>query len=69
MRDSIEYKGYTIKIEYNKKDKNYPYIAVARNGFEEIRKRGYDEQQAIDLTTALIDFTIASQELKKGEKL
>lgn len=62
MYGNIEYKGYSINVEFNKKDKNYPYTAIARNGFEVIKKRGYSEQQAIDLITSEIDFTIAVQE-------
>lgn len=32
MDRTIEYKGYIIKLEFNKKDKNYPYTAIADDG-------------------------------------
>lgn len=67
MDKSIEYKGYTIRIENNKKDKYYPVIAVARNGITELRKRGYDESQAIMLVESEIDFIISMQINNKKE--
>ncbi|HBN28375.1 hypothetical protein [Clostridium tyrobutyricum] len=60
----MNYKGYEIQIKPNPKNKEYPYIAVARKGLEVIEKRGYDEQQAIDLVESLIDFTLGIQEIK-----
>ena len=65
MNRPIEYRGYVIRTEFNKKDKNYPFIAVARKGSEELKKRGYDEQQAVDLVTSEIDFILAIQAKNK----
>jgi len=59
----MNYKGYEIEIKDNPKNKEYPYIAVARKGIEVIEKRGYDRQQAINLVEDLIDYTISVQEL------
>lgn len=62
--DDIEAEGKLNSIKPNPKNKEYPYIAVARKGLEVIEKRGYDEQQAIDLVESLIDFTLGIQEIK-----
>lgn len=59
----MNYKGYEIQVKSNPKNKEYPFIAVARNRDETIEKRGYDEQQAINLVKSLIDFTLGMKEL------
>lgn len=62
------YKGFEIEVKSNGNNKEYPYLGVGKkDGVVVIEKRGYNEQQAIDLVEADINFTLGVQELKKNQ--
>lgn len=58
------YKGCYISIEDNN-DINYPYIAISKVGNQDIKKKGYSKQEAIDLAKQEIDFIIGIIEMKR----
>lgn len=60
----IQYKGCSIKVVDNN-DKEYPYLAIIRVGSEEIKKRGYSEEQAINLAKDTINFVLGAQKRAK----
>jgi len=52
-----EYKGFTIRTEYNKANKQKPFRAIATKGaYRDVKDSECSYKQAIDLLKAIIDF-------------
>jgi len=57
------YKGFRIEV-FKNSDREYPFIASCYIGNELVNKKGYDEEQAIKLVEAVINFTLLMIERK-----